>query len=202
MKKYLFRVALVMTMATFVASCNKSENKSDDAQAKTSAESKATDTKEAKPLRIAYVDLDSVQAHYDLCTDLTNQLEQKSINAQKELQAKTRAFQQHYNTLQQKYQNGQFSSQAEFENAQANLQKEQEAGAQRESEITAEIQKLQVEGMQQMNDSVESFIKSYNQSKKYDFILVKSTTLYANPAYDITNEVIQGLNKRYKSSKK
>lgn len=197
MKRHLLTVALLLSLAGIAASCQK-KAEADEATPQGDASAQKT----AAPLRIAYVDLDTVQAHYDLCTDLTNHLEQKSISAQKELQAKTRAFQEHYNALQKKYQNGQFASQAEFENAQASLQKEQEDGAKRENELSADIQKHQMEGLQRMNDSVESFIKSYNKTKKYDYILMKATTLYANPAYDITQEVIKGLNKRYKDSKK
>lgn len=192
--KHITRCALLFLMVATMTSCNKKET---PAQPEAKAEVKG-----ATSLRIAYVDLDTVQAHYDLFTDLSNQLNQKAISAQRELQTKQRALQDHYNALQTKYNNGQFASQAEFENAQASLQREQEAGAKREAELSEEIEKHRVEGIQQVSDSVENFIKSYNKDKKYDYILMKATTLYANPAYDITNDVIKGLNARYKKSKK
>ena len=48
-----------------------------------------------------------------------------------------------------------------------------------------------------VNDSIEAFIREYNMTKGYDAIFFKAATLYVNPALDITNEVIEGLNARY-----
>jgi outer membrane protein len=44
----------------------------------------------------------------------------------------------------------------------------------------------------------------YNKDKGYDFIITKlgENLLYANPAYDITNEVTAGLNARYAEKNK
>ena len=44
----------------------------------------------------------------------------------------------------------------------------------------------------------------YNKDKKYDLILSKAgdNILYAETKYDITQDVINGLNKRYKPAKK
>ena len=52
-----------------------------------------------------------------------------------------------------------------------------------------------------MRDSIQNFLKQYNKTKKYDFIMSKAgdNMLLANPKYDITNEVVKGLNKRYKT---
>ena len=50
---------------------------------------------------------------------------------------------------------------------------------------------------QQLNDSIESFIKAYNATKGFDAILYKAAGVYFNPALDITDEVIEGLNARY-----
>ena len=50
--------------------------------------------------------------------------------------------------------------------------------------------------------SFEAFLKEYNKTKKFDIIISKAgdNLLYANPKYDITNDVVKGLNKRYKTS--
>ena len=56
--------------------------------------------------------------------------------------------------------------------------------------------------LMQMNDSINLFIKEYNKEKKYEAIFNNASTLYINPQYDITNEVVELLNKRYTSAKK
>ena len=54
-----------------------------------------------------------------------------------------------------------------------------------------------------MRDSIVSFLKSYNQDKGYKLVLSKAgdNMLLADPALDITADVVAGLNKRYVPSK-
>ena len=57
----------------------------------------------------------------------------------------------------------------------------------------------------QLRDSINSFLKVYNQDKGYDLILSNAgfdNLLYANPAFNITNEIVEGLNARYAPSAK
>ena len=45
---------------------------------------------------------------------------------------------------------------------------------------------------------LNNYLEVYNKDKKYDMIINKSAILYAGKKYDITQDVINGLNKRYK----
>ena len=51
-----------------------------------------------------------------------------------------------------------------------------------------------------LRDSIQHFLASYNKDKKYSLILSKAgdNLLYADKAYDITKDVVAGLNKAYK----
>ena len=51
-----------------------------------------------------------------------------------------------------------------------------------------------------MRDSIQSFLVQYNKDKKFDYIISKAgdNILLANKKLDITDEVVKGLNKRYK----
>jgi outer membrane protein len=55
-----------------------------------------------------------------------------------------------------------------------------------------------------LHDSIQNFLASYNKTHKYDYILSKSgdNILLANPKMNITEDVIKGLNKRYKKTEK
>ena len=55
-----------------------------------------------------------------------------------------------------------------------------------------------------LSDSVHNYLKEYNKDKKYSLILAKSgdNILYADPAYNITEEVVKGMNQAYKGMKK
>ena len=66
-------------------------------------------------------------------------------------------------------------------------------------ELAAENQKNSL----QLRDSINSFLKVYNQDKGYDLIISNTgfdNLLYANPAFNITNEIVEGLNARYTPS--
>ena len=54
------------------------------------------------------------------------------------------------------------------------------------------------QGQRQLQDSIHNFLVDYNASHPYDAILYKDAGVYFNPALDITKEVIEGLNDRYK----
>uniref|UniRef100_UPI0026589F9F OmpH family outer membrane protein n=1 Tax=uncultured Muribaculum sp. TaxID=1918613 RepID=UPI0026589F9F len=63
--------------------------------------------------------------------------------------------------------------------------------------IQREAEQEMIQQQVQLNDSIEAFIKDYNAKKGYDAILFKNAGVYFNPALDITDEVIKGLNARY-----
>ena len=50
--------------------------------------------------------------------------------------------------------------------------------------------------------SCKSSVTDYNKIKGYDAILFKSAGAYFNPALDITDEVVKGLNDRYNKVQK
>ena len=54
-----------------------------------------------------------------------------------------------------------------------------------------------------LRDSIRHFLAEYNKDKRYSLILSKAgdNLLYADKAFDITNDVIAGLNKAYKPAK-
>ena len=59
------------------------------------------------------------------------------------------------------------------------------------------IQNEMIQNNIQLNDSVENFIKAYNKEKGYEIIFDKAACLFIDEKYDITDEIIKGLNERY-----
>jgi outer membrane protein len=67
--------------------------------------------------------------------------------------------------------------------------------------LAAENQKNSLE----LRDSINSFLQQYNKEKGYDFIISNTgfdNLLYGNPVYNITDEIVEGLNARYNPSVK
>ena len=69
-----------------------------------------------------------------------------------------------------------------------------------QEELTVKFDQEQQKYNQIMRDSIQSFLRDYNKQKGYNIILSKAgdNILYADPAMDITTDVVNGLNKRYK----
>ena len=169
-----------------------------------------TETEDSTPieqssagLRIAFIEVDSLMSQYQFCTDYNLLLNQKGDNAAKLLQQKQRALQQHAEALQKKYESNGFTTRDELERAQNQIAKEQQDLAELDQRLTNELAAENAKLNAELRDSIQAFLKVYNKTKKYDYILSKlgDNLLWANKKYDITKEVIAGLNKRYKKAK-
>ncbi len=157
---------------------------------------------EGATLRIAYVETDSLMANYQLCKDYTEIGNMEAENIKNTLASKQRALEQHYSEMQKKYESNGFTSQEELSRAQASLQKEQQDLEELSARLSNSFSEQQLKYNEIMRDSIQNFLASYNKTKKYDLILAKAgdNLLYANARFDITEEVLRGLNKRYKPS--
>ncbi len=187
-KTFVFAVAA----ACVLASCNNQAPKMDEKTQ--TAETAATD------MKIAYVEVDSIMSQYKFCKEYTKILEKKSQNIQNTINQKGQSLQAAAVKFQQDIQNNKYTQQ-QAEAVNAGLQKQQadlQALQQRlGNEFQAETDKFNAA----LRDSIQHFLASYNANKKYALIISKAgdNILYADKTYDITADVINGLNKAYKS---
>ena len=194
MKKYMFLAAAAIVA---LASCNNESPKMDEKPA-------ADDAGQGGSVKIAYVEVDSLMTQYEFCKEFTLILEKKSTNARNTLNSKGQALQSAMANFQQKLQNNGFTSREQAEGQQVAIQRQQqslqELQARLENELAQETQKYNAG----LRDSLSHFLDAYNKDKKYDLILTKQgdNILYAAKRFDITADVINGLNKRYKSTLK
>ena len=83
---------------------------------------------------------------------------------------------------------------------QAALQRQQQQLQELSGRLQAELQNETAQYGKAINDSVEHYLKVFNKDHKYGLIFLKvgNNLLYADKAYDITKDVVAGLNKAYK----
>lgn len=192
MKKYIFSA---LAIASMMVSCNNANSKMDEQPV-------AADS--ASGMKIAYVEVDSLMTQYDFAKDYSVTLQKKSNNARNTLTQKGNALQAAVNNFQQKLNNNGFTSREQAASQQAAIERQQrdlqELQARLENELANETAKFN----EALRDSLQNFLKAYNKDKQYDLILSKAgdNILMANKKYDITNDVINGLNKHYKPVKK
>lgn len=194
-KKSLLSIALIASAAMFTA-CQNGQKTSQD----TKEEAKAENGQQG--LKIAYIEIDSVNANYTLVTESAEILKKKMETIQSTLNSKGLALQNEMGNFQNKVQSGQVT-QEQAAQMQASLQKKQQQLQNLQESLGNEYQKLQEKYNNALHDSINNFLKSYNKAHGYDYILSKSgdNILYANAQYDITEDVIKGLNKRYQGKK-
>ena len=192
MKKNLLKTMSLAAVATLaLASCNQS-NPQADAQ----AEAKQTAPTE---LKIAYVEVDSIMTQYKFCKDYSLILQKKGQNIQNTLAVKQQQLQAAAANFQQKVQQNAYTRE-QAEGIQAGLQKQSNDLQALDQRLSNEFQVETAKYNNALRDSIQHFLAAYNKDKKYSLILSKAgdNLLYADKAYDITNEVIAGLNKAYK----
>ena len=192
MNKYMMMAAGAVLA---LASCNNASPKMDEQPA-------AADNNAAGGVKIAYVEVDSLMTQYEFCKEFTLILQKESNNARNTLNQKGQQLQNAAANFQQKLQNNGFTSREQAESQQAAIQRQQqslqELQARLENELATKTQKYN----EALRDSLMHFLEAYNKDKKFDLILTKQgdNILYAAKRFDITNDVINGLNKRYKKA--
>ena len=101
-------------------------------------------------------------------------------------------------------QKGAFASQDQAMAAQQQIQRMQQEGAHLEQQLQKKMTAEQEKFNKTLRDSLQSFLAEYNRNLGYTMIISKQgdNILYADKSLNITNEVIAGMNKRYKGGKK
>ncbi|WP_418878117.1 OmpH family outer membrane protein [Xylanibacter rarus] len=191
MKKIIRSAAVVALMSLVVASCNKQAPKVEEKSA-------STNTANAG-MKIAYIEVDSIMSQYKFCKEYSLILEKKSQNIQNTINAKGRSLQAAAAKFQQDIQNNKYTQQ-QAEAVQAGLQKQNADLQALQQRLGAEFQAETEKFNKALRDSIQHYLDVYNKDKKFSLILSKAgdNILYADKTYDITNEVIAGLNKAYK----
>ena len=152
---------------------------------------------------IVYVDLDRILAEYDMANDLRSVVETKVQNIQAEVTRRGKKLENEVKAFQEKIDKGLLTR----TNAEIQGQKLQQQeidfnnyAAQKQQEINEE----QMVMMNQLGDAIQTYINKYNEEKQYSMIITNSggaPVIAANPALNITDDILAGLNEEYIKTK-
>jgi len=148
-------------------------------------------------LKIRYIDEDSIMANYNLAKDINEAMLRRQNQFDAAQKQRGNEISKFGNAMQQKYQNNQYLTEEAFNADNAKLQKMQADAENYLANLQQSIQNELNQSQIQLLDSIDNFMKEYAKKKGFDMVLRKSATLYIDEKYDVTNEVIEGLNKRY-----
>lgn len=203
MKKTIFGLgAMLLLMA---ASCGGSGDKKAPAGSK-NATATAVPTPGAMP-NYRFINFDSLCAKYNLAIDFTEQMMRLQNNYDSEVKRQSSSISSKEQSLQKKYEslaNSRVplpSEQEAFEKEMQIYQNMQVQAQQSVTKLQLEIEKTAAENLNTIMDSVQRFLGSYAPAHGYDAVLFSSNAPYYNPALDVTDEVVEGLNARYNKIK-
>lgn len=146
---------------------------------------------------IRYYNMDSVMANYDLVKTFN----EANLRTMTELQNAQRSREGELNrmasNIQQKVQSNGYLSEASYNADMSELNKKQQAAQNYLGSLQAKAQEEALRQQEEFIDSLNNFLAEYNKTRHYDAILLYAPGELFNPALDITDNIINGLNSRY-----
>ena len=149
-----------------------------------------------------YVDLDTLLSKYNLAKDYNEEMLRMQTSMENEVRGHESKIQNMAAAMNKKMQNNGYLTEASYKQDQEKMVSMQSSAQKRVSALQSNFESAAMNAQKAVNDSIEAYIKSYNESHGYDAIFFKAATLYIDPRLDITDEVLKGLNERYNKIKK
>lgn len=153
--------------------------------------------------RVAVVNMDSLNKQLHMMDFMLGELKRLESSMMASLQAKQNALQDESIDFQRKAELGALTETAAQQKYQELMQREQQLqmdASKEEQRFFEKQENLNVE----LRETVDEYLERYNQEHKFDLILrcgTVSEVLRYDGASDITQAVVEGLNKEYDASK-
>jgi outer membrane protein len=157
-----------------------------------------------KNIRMVYLNLDSLNDKYELVKAMRRDLEGTVGRLQGELKKDEEGLKKDGADLQQKVQSKLISEEKAAQIYEI-LMKRQQDLLEKRDRYTQMMTQMQMNMNQKLSDSLASYLKRFNSTYRFDFIMGYKTEgeiLVANDSLDISRSIIEGLNKEYLEKKK
>ena len=152
-------------------------------------------------LNIRYVDMDVITEDYVMAIEYRNWATATSDSMKIVVEQKYKEVQKLEATIQSKLNNNKYTSRQAYDKDVKKLQDKATDVQVLEKKLSEDFQRESTYRMQQLQDSITSYINEYNLTHRYDAILYKSAGIIFNPSLNITDEILKGLNERCQKPK-
>ncbi len=183
------QLLLVAACAVALTSCNEKPKETKPAASMPQAA--------MEKMTIRYVDEDSIMNNYNLAKDINEAMLRRQNQFDAAQTQKGNEINKFGTAMQQKLKTNGYLTEDSYKADEAKLQKMQNDAQNYLGNLQQSIQNELLQSQTQLMDSINNFMNEYAKQKGYDMVLRKSATLYIDSKYDVTKEVIDGLNKRY-----
>jgi outer membrane protein len=165
---------------------------------------KKSDTKTAQnttpDFKIAYFEMDSLESSFTMVKDVKSELGKKEESINGELERLERTYR---NKAAQYQSQAQTMTQVQSEMATRDMMQLQQNMQSRKQQLDQEYQDFYMRKMKDVKTRIEDYLKQYNAQKGYTYIFAYEPGLfyYRDTTYNITADVVKGLNDQYKKKK-
>ena len=154
---------------------------------------------------LAFINTDSLLIKYEYAKLLKERMLSKEEASRADFNEKVRVFQQDLKEHQRKLQNNGYLSLDRAQKEEQRLTKGNKDLQDLNTRLTNELMAEQNRINNELRDSLINYLKEYNKEKGYKVILSNTmgdNVLYSADSIDITNDIVDALNTRYKATNK
>jgi len=184
-------IAAFALVWSFAGNCSKSHK---------AAGQEETDSVAAVAGDIVYIRLDTLMMQYDMASDLSSELQAKAQTIQDDLGKKGRKLESDGKAFENQINKGLLTRSAAEQQQQSLLQRQQELqnlANQKQQELAEEEYVMN----NRIIDAIKTYLEAYNEEHQFAAIITTTgatnTIIVGNPALDITQEIVEGLNAEY-----
>lgn len=156
-----------------------------------------------KEARIAYLHMDTLRRKYELIAEKNRRYNSEASKLESGLQKKQDEARQRYQELMSK--DHTYSTKAEIERDEAELQSLMGTLQQMQQEGESRMARMEADMLTEISKELDDYLQEYNKTAGFDYILSIQSggqVWVGNKGLDITNEIVNGLNARYRARKK
>jgi len=149
--------------------------------------------------RMAYFEMDSVEANFNVVKEVKAEISAKETEYNKSLNQLEQAYKNKFNELSKEN-----MTPEQTEAAQNTLRQYGESLKIQKQDLDQKYQEFVMRKNLDLKKKIKDFIQVFNSDKKYSYIITYEPDLhyFTDTAYNITADVIKGLNKYYGPVKK
>ena len=206
MKKVTLTIQVVLIIAVaalFVFEFTSlGDQKKQDAKTQTQQQSHEGAVSIEGDLRVAYVNIDSLLAGYQMYQDKRDEFVEQQSSSQAELQSRSEELQRKVQELREKLNKG-LITRAKAQMMQKDLGQREQQLYQLRDQISSELAEKEQVIYRQVLNSVMDYLDDYADNHNYHYILSYSfggPILYKKEKLNVTSDVLQGLNQTYQKN--
>ena len=184
---------MIVALGAAAVSCNQKEDNAKPAMPRQANEQ----------MTIRYIDVDTLLTKYNLAKDF----DEAATTMQNNYDAAEKRYAQQAQNMQNEFMANQrnnvyAANPAKAQQDQARYEKLMADAQEKLGKMQQDMANQALKNRKQLTDSIFNYIKIYAKEKHFDAVLSKAADLntaafYVDDRFDVTDEVVAGLNKRY-----